>query len=150
MNRICIFSFLKLCYTQLIFNCNSHKDCYVNSYCNKKNICESCDNITPNYCNGIKNDCCSNDFLKQCQESTYTCITNDTNNNTIYKINGVNFFLYFFFISSFFYLSYGIYFNKYVKNNKGIDIIPNINFWLNLYSLVKDGIYFTKNKIIRI
>ena len=46
-----------------------------------------------------------------------------------------------------FYISFGMYYNQYVKQKKGIEIVPNINFWKEIYGLVRDGIYFTIFKI---
>ena len=57
--------------------------------------------------------------------------------------DGLYMFLLIFSIGSIFYLSIGSYYNKYVLQRRGIEIIPNINFWNNLCGLVRDGFYFS-------
>jgi uncharacterized membrane protein YgcG len=41
----------------------------------------------------------------------------------------------------------GAIFNKFVRHKEGLEIIPNVEFWLALPGLVKDGILFTYRKI---
>jgi hypothetical protein len=41
----------------------------------------------------------------------------------------------------------GALFNKFVRHKEGLEIIPNVEFWLALPGLVKDGIVFTYRKI---
>ena len=125
--------------------CNQQSDCYIGSYCDITSICYDCSYIDPSSCDSIDNNCCSQAFLKQCTSNPFNCPINNipispkkTESNIYLYI-----FLYTFFIGSAFYISFGMYYNQYVNNKKGIEIIPNINFWKEVYGLVKDGLYFT-------
>jgi len=41
----------------------------------------------------------------------------------------------------------GAIYNKFVQHKEGIEIIPNVEFWMSLPGLVKDGFLFTYRKI---
>lgn len=56
-------------------------------------------------------------------------------------------FFIIFFVGGFAYLSLGIVWNVKRKGTSGIESIPNIGFWRDLPSLVKDGCLFTWAKI---
>ncbi|KAH9524733.1 hypothetical protein Btru_027646 [Bulinus truncatus] len=48
-----------------------------------------------------------------------------------------------FFVLLLIYLVGGVLFLKYVRKAEGIEVIPNVEFWKDLPSLIKDGILFT-------
>jgi len=52
-----------------------------------------------------------------------------------------------FFCSVFIYLAAGATYNYKVKELRGVELVPNLEFWQGLPSLVKDGLGFTKDKI---
>ncbi|KAL6069935.1 Autophagy-related protein 27 [Balamuthia mandrillaris] len=41
----------------------------------------------------------------------------------------------------------GVLFQKFYKKEKGLALLPNVEFWKMLPGLVKDGIYFSLNKV---
>jgi len=45
------------------------------------------------------------------------------------------------------YFVAGAVFNKFVRHKEGLEIIPNVEFWVALPGLVKDGFLFTYRKI---
>ena len=142
---IFIFVFFTMINSQLIIYCNTHSDCYINYYCNNKLQCENCIDITPNSCNALHSDCCTSEYLIQCKNSPYKCLHSE-NMNVNNNMNGLNFILVFVFLSMG-YLLLGLYYNKYILNYKGIELIPNVHFWINTGILVKDGIYFSFHKV---
>jgi len=52
-----------------------------------------------------------------------------------------------FFASLFLYLVIGSAYNYRAKEARGVEMVPNIDFWRGLPSLIKDGFTFTKDKI---
>tara|TARA_B100001123_G_C15267181_1_gene1008894 strand:- start:658 stop:1137 length:480 start_codon:yes stop_codon:yes gene_type:complete len=139
----------KLSSSQVIFLCNQQSDCYIDSYCNSMSECYECEHITPSLCDTLNTDCCSKEFLHQCVDNPYKCHIKNGDHKTIEDTkmdDGLYMFLLIFSISSISYISLGSYYNKYVKQKHGQEIFPNINFWINLIGLVKDGTYFSFNK----
>jgi len=47
------------------------------------------------------------------------------------------------------YLVAGILFNKFKRQLGGIEMIPNVEFWISIPGLVKDGVMFLINKITK-
>jgi len=47
------------------------------------------------------------------------------------------------------YLVAGILFNKFKRGLNGIEMVPNVEFWISIPGLVKDGVMFLVNKITR-
>jgi len=47
------------------------------------------------------------------------------------------------------YLGGGIAFNRFQKHETGVDMLPNLQFWLSLPGLIKDGAMFIVNKTCR-
>jgi len=45
------------------------------------------------------------------------------------------------------YLVGGVSYNKFVAHREGIELIPNVEFWVMLPGLVKDGHVFVWRKI---
>jgi len=134
---------------QVILICNQQSDCYVGDYCDIASMCYDCSYINPSSCGSIDNNCCSQAFLKQCNSNPFNCPINNipidhkkTESNIYLYL-----FLYVFLIGGAFYISFGMYYNQYVNNKKGIEMVPNINFWKEVYGLVKDGLYFTMDNI---
>eukprot|EP01060_Flectonema_neradi_P030086 TRINITY_DN42_c1_g1_i3.p1 TRINITY_DN42_c1_g1~~TRINITY_DN42_c1_g1_i3.p1 ORF type:complete len:233 (+),score=58.56 TRINITY_DN42_c1_g1_i3:66-701(+) len=58
-------------------------------------------------------------------------------------------FLIVFFVGGFLYFALGAAFMYKVKGERGVNMIPNVNFWKDLPFLMKDGAVFLKNKICR-
>ena len=137
----------KLSSSQVIFFCNKQSDCHLDTYCNASSECYDCSYITPTYCDALNTDCCSNEFLVQCVNNPHQCpIDNKTPKGTDEMEFRLFMFLLSFTILSISYLSIGSYRNKCINGKKGIEIIPNINFWKNVYGLVKDGCFFSFSK----
>ena len=140
-----LFNQIILISGQVILICNQQSDCYIGSYCDIASVCYDCSYIDPGSCDSIDNNCCSQAFLKQCTSNPFNCPINkpiDPESNIYLYI-----FSYVFFIGGAFYISFGMYYNQYVNNKKGIEMIPNINFWKEVYGLVRDGLYFTMANI---
>jgi len=127
-------------YAQYIKLCNRQEECYEDTYCNYLSSCVDCNRITPTKCDALNDDCCSNEFLKQCHDNPHMC------NNIITKTSNIGYgFLTTFIMFTISYLICGSYYNKYAKRKEGFEILPNYNFWCNLKGLVKDGISFSLN-----
>jgi len=62
-------------------------------------------------------------------------------------ISGGSVFLILFFIITFLYFLIGILYNKHYGKKTGIDVVPNIEFWKEVPSYLKEGIIFTKDTI---
>ena len=134
-------------YAQYIKLCNKQDECYEDTYCNYLSSCVDCNKITPTKCDALNDDCCSNEFLKQCHDNPHMC---NNNNNVITKTSNFGYgFLTTFTIFTISYLIGGCYYNKYAKKKSGLDVIPNLDFWSNLKGLVKDGISFSISYIKR-
>lgn len=129
---------LKYSFGQFLPICNKHSDCSKNTFCDDEHFCSNCNILNNNNCNTYNNNCCSNTLIQQCIK--VNCLNNYNNND----LNSFLFLIIYLFIT---YLCLGSYYNKYILNKTGIEIIPNLNFWLSLYSLVKDGINFTIRNI---
>ncbi len=136
---------LKYIPQQVILTCQRQTDCLVGNYCNLNKLCYSCSYITQTSCDSM-NGCCSQDFLFQCEDSSYLCITP---NNEPINTNHLHSFLIVFCVVSLTYVSAGSCWNKYVKDKKGSDIFPNKRSWISLFRLVEDGINFTFSRIQR-
>ena len=134
----------QLCKSQIIFYCNQQSNCPSDYYCDNTLYCSDCNLITPSNCDSIDSNCCSKEFLYQCNNNPYQCNLNKHSSTEIKKKNNLHVFLIIFISITLSYLSIGIIYNKYVKEKW---IAPNYEFWLNLYGLVKDGIQFTMNNI---
>jgi len=136
--------FTRLVKSQVIVLCVKQSDCYIDSYCDTTTECNTCDYIKPGQCDVLSSDCCSQEFLDQCPNNPYKC--NDKN-HILVKDTQMNDGLYVFLclvsIGGTCYLLIGSYYNKYVLLKRGVEIIPNVNFWNNFGELVKDGFYFT-------
>ena len=142
---------LKYIPRQVILTCDKQTKCIVGDYCSSHNLCYTCSYITNNHCDSLTG-CCSQAFLHQCPDSPYPCenTNTDTNTDTINpSSNGLHTFLIVFCVGSLSYISVGSYWNKYVREKKGCDIVPNKQYWISLFSLVEDGIWFTLSKIRR-
>ena len=63
----------KFTLSQYILICNVNKDCEVELYCDNSNFCDKCTTVTTDYCNSVDNDCCSTEFLYQCENNPYNC-----------------------------------------------------------------------------
>lgn len=137
--------FLYKPFAQVILRCERQTDCMIDKYCNRNNLCNTCLDITTTHCDSL-NGCCNIPFHFQCKNSVYNCATDISNKS---EMNGLDFFLYFFIVVSFTYLFIGCYYNVSAYNRKGWDIIPHRRYWSQLFSLVKDGIYFTYSIIRR-
>jgi len=46
------------------------------------------------------------------------------------------------------YLGIGCAYNFKAKGARGVEMIPNIDFWRGLPSLIGDGLRFTRDKIL--
>ena len=136
---------------QVVLTCSRQSDCYIGDYCDETSMCYACWYVDPGSCDSIDQNCCSQAFLKQCINNPFKCVIDNNNKPIISKKEYSNIylyvFLYAFLIGGAFYISFGMYYNQYVKQKKGIEIVPNINFWREVYGLVSDGIYFTIFKI---
>ena len=137
----------KLSPSQVIFFCNKQSDCYIGAYCDASSECYDCSYIMPTYCDALNTDCCSKEFLVQCVNNPYQCPIDNKIPYSIKKMDDKLFmFLLIFTMGSMSYLSIGSYRNKYINQKTGVEILPNINFWKNIYGLVKDGCFFSFSK----
>lgn len=130
-------------FSQVILTCKRQTDCLVNKYCNLLKECLDCNYITKNRCDSLTG-CCNEFFYEQCPHSSYICHSLKKNNNTF---NGIDIFLYFFIVFTITYLFTGCYYNIYMHNARGWNVIPHKNYWKRLFELVRDGFYFTYSKI---
>eukprot|EP01060_Flectonema_neradi_P030088 TRINITY_DN42_c1_g1_i5.p1 TRINITY_DN42_c1_g1~~TRINITY_DN42_c1_g1_i5.p1 ORF type:complete len:187 (+),score=39.22 TRINITY_DN42_c1_g1_i5:52-612(+) len=64
-------------------------------------------------------------------------------------ITGGGVFLIIFFVGGFLYFAIGAAFMFKVKGERGVNVIPHVNFWKDLPTLMKDGALFLKSKICR-
>jgi len=62
-------------------------------------------------------------------------------------LSGGSVLLIIIFSVSAFYLLAGVAYNKFVKHENGIDLIPNLEFWKDFPGLVQDGVQFTVVKV---
>ena len=62
-------------------------------------------------------------------------------------LTGGGIFLIVFFLTSFFYVAGGVAINRYRGVGQGIDLLPNLEFWKSVPSLVSDGCVFTYTEI---
>ncbi|KAK0043563.1 Cation-dependent mannose-6-phosphate receptor [Biomphalaria pfeifferi] len=70
----------------------------------------------------------------------YGCIPQNSSGNglSVGSVLAILFFVFFLI-----YLVGGVLFLKFVRKAEGIEMIPNIEFWKDLPSLIKDGMVFT-------
>ena len=137
----------KILSSQVIFFCNKQSDCYIGTYCDASSECYECSYIMPGYCDALNTECCSKEFLVQCVNNPYQCpIDNIPPTNTDAIEFRLFMFLLVFTMGGISYLSIGSYRNKCINKKTGIEILPNINFWKNVYGLVKDGCFFSFSK----
>ena len=133
-------------FAQVILRCERQTDCIVGNYCNSDNQCNTCEDITTTYCDSL-NGCCNTPFRFQCRTSSFVCPTYQR--ETTGGINGLHLFLYLFIVLTIAYLFTGCYYNMSINQRSGWDIIPHRRYWVSLFSLVEDGIYFTYSTIRR-
>jgi len=62
-------------------------------------------------------------------------------------LSGGDIFLILFFCIGFLYVVIGMAYNYKVRELRGIEMVPNVDFWRGLPSLIKDGCVFTWQKI---
>jgi hypothetical protein len=62
-------------------------------------------------------------------------------------LSGGDVFLIIFFVGGFLYIAVGAAYNYKMKGQTGMEIIPNIEFWRDVPSLIKDGLVFTGSKL---
>lgn len=127
--------------SQLIFDCHIHTDCFSGMYCNNQYHCENCCNLNTLQCDAVNNNCCDTLIGKQCKNIIISC--NPPDDSDQIKISNSKLFLITISITSFIYCFLGIYYNKYILNYQGWNILPNFEFWKNIVLLVKDGITYT-------
>ena len=129
---------------QVILTCDQQSDCYLGDYCSLYNMCYDCSYISPSDCDALNSDCCSESFLKQCSTNPYQCSIVLPTNPQKYNMNPyLRMFLIIFSVSSVSYLAVGTYYNKYVKEKKGYDILPHKDTWMNFRGLVRDGVSYS-------
>jgi len=63
------------------------------------------------------------------------------------NIGGGDVFLIIFFVGGFLYVAIGMAYNYKFKGQTGVEMVPNIEFWRGLPSMLKDGFVFTGQKI---
>ncbi len=125
---------------QVIFFCGKHSECHDEMYCNDEYICHDCDDSFPNMCDSYDNDCCSVSFLKQCKKNPYGCEKKEIiEPKSIFAPVFLSSFLF----TTIGYLFIGCYYNKYIKQKSGCDIIPNRDTWTHIGGLVKDGFHYS-------
>eukprot|EP01125_Pyxidicula_operculata_P002452 TRINITY_DN12314_c0_g1_i1.p1 TRINITY_DN12314_c0_g1~~TRINITY_DN12314_c0_g1_i1.p1 ORF type:complete len:221 (+),score=36.00 TRINITY_DN12314_c0_g1_i1:56-718(+) len=61
-------------------------------------------------------------------------------------LSGGSVILILLFVFAVVYLVAGVLYNKFRLNKDGIELIPNLDFWKDFPSLVKDGFFFTVSK----
>jgi hypothetical protein len=62
-------------------------------------------------------------------------------------LSGGSVFLIIFFVGLVVYFAAGIAFKRIRMHSEGIEMIPNVEFWTSLPGLVRDGVFFIRNKI---
>jgi len=62
-------------------------------------------------------------------------------------LSGGSILLIIFFVTLTVYFIGGVAFNKYKREATGLDLIPNVGFWMMIPGLVKDGVLFVKGKV---
>ena len=139
---------MPISYSQVLPSCQKQSDCSQGNYCDNVHFCSDCSYIDGSFCDSV-NDCCSNDFLQQCPGNPHQCSIQPEKyspiTNTSYS--DVHMFLLVFVVLSSSYLITGIYYNKYMKQKEGYNIIPNLNSWISLTGLVRDGFYYSTHMI---
>jgi len=55
------------------------------------------------------------------------------------KVSGGAVFLILFFCGGFVYLAAGLTVNKFARHKEGVEMIPNVEFWVSFGGLIKDG-----------
>ena len=134
---------------QVLPLCNKQSECQIGYYCGDTNLCYTCSYISPGDCDTLNTDCCSKDFLQQCKMNPYKCQLpsnpsqpiDPSIDNTLFLFNLI------FFMGLVSYVSVGSYRNKYLHQKKGIQIMPNYEFWKSVMGLVKDGCIFTSSNL---
>lgn len=132
-------------YSQVIFFCNQHIDCYQESYCDKLLECSYCSQITSQFCDSFDDNCCSQDFLTQCPTNPNHCPKNSppSSNNIHNSMNPyLGIFLITFTSATIIYTSLGCYYN-YKKEKPKNELFPHLSFWKQIPGLVKDGIFYS-------
>ena len=127
-----------------ILTCQKHGDCKIGEYCDNTFSCSICNYVTPETCDAIRVECCTDEFLRHCPSDPHKCPAKPVETQTN---QGLYMFNVIFFITTISYLIVGSYINKYQKGKQGLYILPNYNSWVGLKGLVQDGIHFTQIKI---
>ena len=129
--------------SQVIPLCQHISECSIGKYCDNTYTCSICNYVTPETCDALQVECCSDEFLTHCVTNPHECpplpIATSMNQG-LYIFNVIAA------IGSVSYLTVGIYINKYQKRLEGLYIIPHYVYWVALYGLVKDGIHFSRIK----
>jgi len=81
-------------------------------------------------------------------KSKYACAINNTPNNNELT-GGIWFLIILFAIVLPVYIIGGIIYNIKIKGSTGWEVLPNLQFWITLPSLVRDGCKFTFNSICK-
>ena len=128
---------------QVIPICQKLSDCQIGEYCDNTFSCSICNYVTPETCDALHVECCTDGFLEHCPTNPHECLPTPVTpitNQVLYTFNVI------FFVSTISYLAVGSYINKYQKVKEGLHIVPNYNTWSGLFGLVKDGIHFSLMK----
>ena len=132
--------------SQVIPLCQKLSDCKIGEYCDNTYSCSICNYVTPETCDALQVECCTDEFLRHCPTNPHACPPPPVQTNTI---QGLYVFNVIFFVTTISYLIVGSYINKYQKAKEGLSILPNYNSWVGLSSLVKDGFHFIRIKMNR-
>jgi len=80
----------------------------------------------------------------------YACVGGGGGSSSSSGLSGGDVFLILFFVGGFLYIVIGMAVKYKRYDSRGVDMIPNIDFWRDLPSLIKDGMVFTWTKIMRL
>jgi hypothetical protein len=79
-------------------------------------------------------------------QSPFCCPSKNPSNNGK-AFTGGSILLITFFSLIVVYLIIGALYMKFIKQQNGLDLIPNRTFWLLVYDYIKSGLCFTKDKL---
>jgi hypothetical protein len=137
-----VWSLLRSCAGQVIPLCQHLSECSIGQYCDNTYMCSTCNYVTPETCDALGVECCSDEFLRHCVTNPHNCPppppAPPSMNQGLFMFNVI------LAIVSVSYLTVGIYINKYLRRLEGLHILPHYTGWVGLYGLVKDGIHFTR------
>ncbi|XP_057293142.1 uncharacterized protein LOC130621807 [Hydractinia symbiolongicarpus] len=85
-------------------------------------------------------------FFYATLKSKYACLTEDKRKK---KLSTGTVLCILVLVIIFLYVVIGVIVNKYIRKLEGEEVFPNIKFWKDFPSLVKDGFMFTKNKLCK-